>query len=136
MLCKSFAPAQPQKEWRTIMKIFLGITIILCLSANILPAQDSSNGHSKNIESEKMELQLQREPIPIGHPDGVSPDQFCSLIDINNSLLELIKTYDNRDTIIQKLIDHEQAMSLRQVMADRLQLLKAILQKHTINKGK
>jgi hypothetical protein len=118
------------------MKIFLGITIILCLSASILPAQDSSSVHSKNIDSEKMELQLQHEPIPIEPPDGISPDQFCSLIDINNSLLELIKTYDNRDTIIQKLIDHEQAMSLKQVMTDRLQLLKAILQKHTINKGK
>jgi hypothetical protein len=58
----------------------------------------------------------------------------CLFQEINDSLFSLIKTYDHRESILQKLLLHESAMSGREIMRDRLKLLAAILKSHSLNK--
>ncbi len=116
------------------MKTLLGVIVMMLISTDMLFAQDTSSYRNTIMEMEKMELQPEVMSTIQPTPTVDYPEQYSSLKEINDALLSLIKTYDSRDTVIMKFIDHEQAMSPKQIMKDRLLLIETIMKKYSVNK--
>jgi hypothetical protein len=123
------------------MKTSLRVAVIILISSYALMAKDKVATKSKNIDFQKSQLQNIEPYLSTQQPPKVSAapylqDSNSLLKEINDSLLAIIKITEKRDREINKLMQHEQEMSPKQIMIDRLQLIGYMIKKSNENPKK